>query len=129
MRIIRAHVDSGRSFGRQAPGSPEENKAAGAFHVEYVIGFLFLSDRLGSQITQLLYSASDMYQPHHTAHGRFQKTPSTALWVLEDGKNFAPSGQAAVRLFTDDVRFLALHNVLGRFLVCQDPKSAPSAET
>ena len=41
VRIIRAHVDSGRSFGRQAPGSLEENKAAGAFHVECVIDFFF----------------------------------------------------------------------------------------
>jgi hypothetical protein len=39
VRIIRAHVDSGRRFGRQATGSPEENKAAGAFHFECVIGF------------------------------------------------------------------------------------------
>ena len=43
VRIIRAHVDSGRSFGRQAPGSLEENKAAGAFLFECVIDFFFFS--------------------------------------------------------------------------------------
>ena len=43
VRIIRAHVDSGRSFGHQAPGSLEENKSCWRIPLRVRDRFLFIA--------------------------------------------------------------------------------------